>query len=87
MIQATGSNILVKVIYKETSETIIIPDTSKKQHQAFYGRVIAVGPDYLYDVVVDDKVVFQRGEGFKIFVGDEEYLALKEVRVLCVIED
>ena len=86
-VNATFDNILVKCIYKQVSSTIFLPETIKKKEYGFHGRVVAVGPDYKYDVKVGDKIIFPRHEGFPFVVEDEEYLCLKAKWILGVINE
>src|SRR3990167_7317136 len=85
MIKATYDNIIIKPIYEHPELSVILLDQSKKYRYDYYGLVVAVGPDYPYDMKIGDKVVFSRHEGFAFIHEDVEYRTLKEERVLGVI--
>jgi len=88
MLRATGTNVLVKTIDDTiTSSTLVIPDIAAKKQTAFIGEVIDVGIEYSYEIEMGDKIIFNAGEGTPVKIGDEEFLVLKEERVLGVIKD
>jgi co-chaperonin GroES (HSP10) len=89
-IRATGKNIVVKVKRQSKAGSIIIPSTAQEfiqYHGNIYGVVVAVGPDYPYDVKVGDKIIFRRHEGVKVEDGDDMYVSLEERFVDAVYEE
>jgi len=75
-----------------TSGGIIIPDTSKEKPSK--GTVVAVGEGNRNNkgeiiplsVKVGDKVLFSRFGGTDFKVNDEEFLIMKEIDILGIIE-
>lgn len=86
-IKAPRDMVIVKVHYKNTLNDgkVIIPVAfgTKQNTMEYYGEVVAVGPDYLYEVDVGDKIFFSRNEGTVIKVDGEEYHSLKPRAILC----
>ncbi|MCL5781314.1 molecular chaperone GroES [Desulforamulus profundi] len=94
MIKPLGDRVVVKAIPQEekTKSGIVLPDTAKEKPQQ--GEVIAVGPGRLLengqratiDLKVGDKVFFSKYAGNEVKIDEEEYLILREMDVLAVIE-
>ncbi len=94
MIRPLGDRVVVKPMLSEevTKSGIVLPDTAKEKPQQ--GEVVSVGSGRLLDngqrVAIDlkagDKVLFSKYAGNDIKIDDEEYLILREVDVLGVIE-
>lgn len=71
--------VIVKLIHKEVSPSIIIPEKYEKQNKGFFGSVVSVGELYPNkELNVGDSVIFPRHEGVPVFFNEEEYLSLKE---------
>jgi len=77
---ASYDNVVVQVFYKDTSDTIIIPEVLQKRMASFVGNVTSVGPEYneRWDPTLNrgDIILFPRDEGFPIVIGDEAYYSL-----------
>lgn len=80
--------LIVKVHYKKTIGSIVIPETygGKENVMEYYGEVVSVGPTcpFRKDLKMGDKILYHRNEGVKI--KDEqghEYVSLKSRAVLC----
>ena len=86
-IHAVGDTILATLEYAEKQRTIIIPDQAKQYSGDFWGRVVAVGPEYRHQVTVGDRIRFTRNEGMKVFYGGREHLTLKHKWVVGVERD
>jgi len=94
MIRPLGDRVVVKPTPSEekTKSGIVLPDTAKEKPQE--GEVIAVGNGRLLDngqrvpidVKVGDKILFSKYAGNEIKMDDEEYLILREMDILGVIE-
>jgi len=94
VIKPLGDRVVVKAIPQEekTKSGIVLPDTAKEKPQQ--GEVIAVGPGRLLengqratiDLKVGDKVFFSKYAGNEVKIDEEEYLILREMDVLAVIE-
>lgn len=82
MLKSTYTNVLVRAVYEEKSGTIVIPDTVKKSSGNFSGEVVAVGPEYPWDLSPGDRIIYERNEGTPVTINDIEYVSLKEERVL-----
>jgi len=85
MIKAVGNQLLIKPIYEDKTEKIIIPDIAKKQSADFYGIVLSIGPDFPHkdEIKVGSKILFTRNEGTEI---EDKYIALKPDWVIAVVE-
>ncbi|CCO08067.1 co-chaperone GroES [Desulfotomaculum varum] len=94
MIKPLGDRVVVKALPQEekTKSGIVLPDTAKEKPQQ--GEVIAVGPGRLLengqraaiDLKVGDKVFFSKYAGNEVKIDEEEYLILREMDILAVIE-
>ncbi len=94
MIRPLGDRVVVKPMPSEeiTKSGIVLPDTAKEKPQQ--GEVVAVGSGRLLDngqrVAIDlktgDKVLFSKYSGNEVKIDDVEYLILREMDVLGVIE-
>ena len=77
-LRAVRDCIIVRIFYDEKSKGgIVIPDTAKQYHGSFVGVVVAIGPDYPYDLKVEDKVYYRRHEGYKIRYKESDYMSLQ----------
>lgn len=76
-LKAVRDTILVKIIYADKMRGIVVPERVKQYSGNMWGEVVSVGPDYKYDVKRGDKVYYRRHEGFKIIVGQEEFISLR----------
>jgi chaperonin GroES len=89
-----GNHLVTQPIEQEeqTSSGIFLPETAKEKPQQ--GKVIAVGPgdrseqgEYIpLDVKVDDIVLHGKYAGTEIKLDGQEYLILREVDVLAIVE-
>lgn len=94
MIRPLGERVLVKPIPTEevTKSGIVLPDTAKERPQE--AEVVAVGSGRLLDngtkVAVDmkagDRILFSKFAGTEVKMNGTEYLILREIDVLGVIE-
>lgn len=88
MLKVLGNNILATLIYEEKRGGVLIPGGSvvfKKYHGFVYGKVVAVGPEYPYDVKPGDKILIRRHEGKSFKYEGKTYLKLKERWVDAII--
>ncbi|MCL0062866.1 co-chaperone GroES [Peptococcaceae bacterium] len=89
-----GDRLVVKQLPSEevTKSGIVLPDTAKEKPQQ--AEVIAVGPGRVLDngqrqpmeVKVGDKVLYSKYAGNEVKIDGEEYLILREIDVLAIIE-
>lgn len=94
MIRPLGDRVVVKPTPSEekTKSGIVLPDTAKEKPQE--GEVVAVGNGRVLDngqrlpmdVKVGDKILFSKYAGNEIKINDEEYLILREMDILGVVE-
>jgi chaperonin GroES len=94
VIRPLGDRVVVKPLPNEevTKSGIVLPDSAKEKPQQ--GEVVAVGSGRLLDsgqrVAIDlkagDKVLFSKYSGNDIKIDDVEYLILREMDILGVIE-
>lgn len=94
MIRPLGDRVVVKALPQEekTKSGIVLPDTAKEKPQQ--AEVVAVGPGRLMengqratlDLKAGDKVLFSKYSGNEVKVEEEEYLILREMDILAVIE-
>lgn len=94
MIKPLGDRVVVKALPQEekTKSGIVLPDTAKEKPQQ--GEVVAVGPGRMLengqratlDVKAGDKVFFSKYAGNEVKLEDQEYLILREMDILAVIE-
>ncbi|ACV64103.1 chaperonin Cpn10 [Desulfofarcimen acetoxidans DSM 771] len=94
MIRPLGDRVVVKPAAKEevTKSGIVLPDTAKEKPQK--GEVVAVGSGRLLetgqrvpmDLKVGDEILFSKYAGNEIKIDDVEYLILREMDILGVIE-
>lgn len=94
MIRPLGDRVVVKPLPGEevTKSGIVLPDTAKEKPQE--GEVVSVGSGRLLDsgerVAIDlkagDKVLFSKYAGNEVKINDVEYLILREMDVLGIIE-
>jgi chaperonin GroES len=94
MIRPLGDRLVVKPAPSEekTKSGIVLPDTAKEKPQE--GEVVAVGSGRILDngqrvpmdVKVGEKVLYSKYAGNEIKINDEEYLILREMDVLGVVE-
>lgn len=93
-IRPLGDRVVVKALPSEevTKSGIVIPDTAKEKPQQ--AEVIAVGPGRVLengqrqpiDVKVGDKVLYSKYAGNEVKIEDEEYLILRDIDILAVVE-
>ena len=93
-IKPLGDRLVVKQLPSEevTKSGIVLPDTAKDKPQQ--AEVIAVGPGRVLDngqrqpmeVKVGDKVLYSKYAGNEVKIDGEEYLILREIDVLAIIE-
>jgi len=86
--------VLVKRLEEETKTAsgIIIPDNSKEKPSE--GEIIAVGSGYrladgslrALDVKAGDKVLFEKWGGTEVKVDGEDYLVMKEEKILGILQ-
>jgi co-chaperonin GroES (HSP10) len=87
MLKAPYDMVIVKIIYREVSSIIYIPDNIEKQRKAFHGEVVSIGPDYPNkDLKMGDHIIFPRHEGFPINYEDQDYVSLRKRWVLAIGE-
>ena len=89
-----GDRLVVKPSAREemTKSGIVLPDTVKERPQE--GTILAVGPGRTLDdgtrepveVVVGQKILFQKYAGTEFKLDDEDLLILSQKDVLAVIE-
>jgi chaperonin GroES len=89
-----GSNVIVKPTPREemTKSGIVLPDTAKERPQE--GSILAVGPGRTLDngsreeieVVVGQKVLFQKYAGTEFKLDEDELLILKHGDILAIVE-
>ncbi|MBM7855335.1 chaperonin GroES [Desulfohalotomaculum tongense] len=93
-IKPLGDRVVVKALPSEevTKSGIVLPDTAKEKPQQ--AEVIAVGPGRVLengqrqaiDVKVGDKVLYSKFAGNEFKIDGEEYLILREMDILAVVE-
>lgn len=93
-IRPLGDRVVVKALPSEevTKSGIVLPDTAKEKPQQ--AEVIAVGPGRVMengqrqamDVKAGEKVLYSKYAGNEVKIDDEEYLILREMDILGVIE-
>jgi chaperonin GroES len=89
-----GSNVIVKPTPREemTKSGIVLPDTAKERPEE--GTVVAVGTGRTLDngsreeieVVVGQKVLFQKYAGTEFKLDEDELLILKHGDILAIVE-
>jgi len=94
VIRPLGDRVVVKQVPSEevTKSGIVLPDTAKEKPQQ--GEVVAVGSGRLLDsgqrVAIDlkvgDKILFSKYSGNEVKIEEVEYLILREMDILGVIE-
>jgi chaperonin GroES len=94
-IKPLGDRVVVERLEQEekTSGGIIIPDTAKEKPKQ--GKVLAVGPGAKdengkripVDVQAGDIVLFTQWAGNDIKIDGKDYLVLKEIDIIGIIED
>jgi len=94
VIKPLGDRVVVKALPQEekTKSGIVLPDTAKEKPQQ--GEVVAVGPGRLLengqraaiDLKAGDKVFFSKYAGNEVKIDEEEFLILREMDILAVIE-
>jgi len=94
LIRPLGDRVVVKPLASEevTKSGIVLPDTAKEKPQE--GEVVAVGSGRMLDsgdrVPIDlnagDKVLFSKYAGNEVKIDDVDYLILREMDILGVIE-
>jgi chaperonin GroES len=89
-----GDRLVVKPSEREemTKSGIVLPDTAKERPQE--GTILAVGPGRTLDdgsrepieVIVGQKILFQKYAGTEFKLDEEELLILSQKDILAVIE-
>jgi chaperonin GroES len=85
---AISDNVIVKEIKQEeriSKGGLIIPSTVKEEPQKL-GRVLGVGPK-VEGIKIGDIVVFAKFGGQAFILENEDYMALKQPEIYCVIEE
>lgn len=78
--RAPADLVIIKPEYSsfaEGSSIIQVHDRDKNYIGNFFGVVIAVGPEYKYDLKPGDRVRFRRHEGVEVEHDGKKYLSLK----------
>lgn len=93
-IRPLGDRVVVKALPSEevTKSGIVIPDTAKEKPQE--AEIIAVGPGRMLDngqrqaidVKVGEKVLYSKYAGNEVKIDGEEYLILRDMDILAVVE-
>jgi chaperonin GroES len=93
-IKPLADRVVVKALPSEevTKSGIVLPDTAKEKPQQ--AEVIAVGPGRVLengqrqpmDVKVGDKVLYSKYAGNEVKVDGEEYLILRDMDILAVVD-
>jgi chaperonin GroES len=88
-----GDRVIVEVLEDEdvTESGIVLPDTAREKPQR--GRVLAVGPgarnedgEFVpMDLEEGDEIIFEKYGGTDVKIGAEEFLILREDRVLAKV--
>jgi len=83
MMKMLHNRVLVKPapFEEKTPGGIIIPDTSKKQHQR--GTVVSAGPQSTLSV--GDTILFPEFHGAPVDLNGEKFLVMKDSDIFCVI--
>lgn len=85
--------VLIKVVEEtQTASGLIIPDSSKDKPTE--GEVVAVGSGYrladgtvkALDVKAGDKVLFDKWGGSEVKVDGQEFLMMKEEKILGILQ-
>lgn len=94
MVKPLHDRVLVKRLEENTTTAsgIIIPDSSKEK--PCEGEVMAVGTGYrledgsdrALEVKVGDKILFEKYGNSEVKVGGEEYLMMKEEKILGILQ-
>ncbi|MCF8010335.1 MAG: co-chaperone GroES [Clostridiales bacterium] len=94
MIRPLSDRVVAKPIQKEekTRGGIVLPDTAQEKPQE--AEVVAVGPGRLLDngqrATIDlnegDKILFSKYAGNEVKINDEDYLILRELDILGVVQ-
>ncbi len=93
-IRPLGDRVVVKTLPSEevTKSGIVIPDTAKEKPQQ--AEVVAVGPGRVLEngqrqpieVKPGDKVLYSKYAGNEVKIDGQEYLILRDMDILAVIE-
>ena len=87
MIQATFSNVIVKVHYEEKlTDLLYLADSYVKQTGKRFAEVVSIGWENKLGLSKGDKVLFQQNEGHPIKYENGEYLSLKQDYIEAVIK-
>ncbi len=86
-IRPLGSRVLLQAVKPEESGGIVLPDDVESGRDQITAEVISVGTD-------DEKIKVQKGDrvlldslsGKKIEIDGEEYLLVKSVDILAIVE-
>lgn len=86
MVKPLHDRVLVRRIEenKTTASGIIIPDNSKEKPSE--GEVIAIGTDKELQVKVGDKILFEKWGGTEVKVNGEDFLMMKEEKILGILQ-
>jgi chaperonin GroES len=93
-VQPLADRVLVRRLEEEnkTASGIIIPDNSKEKPSE--GEIVAVGSGYTntdgsqraLSVKVGDRVLFEKWGGTEVKVAGEEFLIMKEEKILGILQ-
>lgn len=76
--EALRDEVIVRIIYAENIQSIIIPDSAKQYSGDFCGEVVAIGPDHLHGLTPGDRIYFRRHEGWPITYRGEKLVVLRD---------
>lgn len=94
MLKPLSNRVVLEVAEKEetTASGFVLPDSAKDTPQI--AKVVAVGPGVLLpdgkraevEVSVGDQVVFEKNAGSEIKHDGQEYLVVKDLDIIAVVE-
>lgn len=67
-----------------TASGLVLPDTAKEKSQQ--GKVLAVGPEVMGEIAVDDVVLYAKYSGTEVKIEGKEVLILSESDVLAIVK-
>lgn len=86
IIKPLGERVLIKQTEQEevTKSGIVLPGTASKE-KPIIGEVLAIGAK-VEDIIVGNKVIFEKYSGTEVKDGEENYLILEKDNVLAIVE-